>query len=86
MSLFFIFDEWSDVSDEKDTRRQADAIMDALRNPYKPRPQGEWVGGEATRQFVLHLYHKSHASHTYRTIDFGLVLLRRLRKVRRSAS
>lgn len=53
MSLFFIFDEWSDISDEKETRHQADAIMDALRNPSKPRPAIEWVGGEATSQLVL---------------------------------
>jgi len=62
MNLFFIFDEWSDNSDENDTRQQADAIMDALRNPYKPRPESEWVGGEATRQFVFHLHHKSLSS------------------------
>ncbi|KJZ76904.1 hypothetical protein HIM_03781 [Hirsutella minnesotensis 3608] len=54
MNLYFIIDEWSDVSDENETRRQADAIMDALRNPYQPRPPGEWIGGEATRQFWLH--------------------------------
>jgi Delta6-protoilludene synthase len=50
MNLFFVFDEWSDVSDEHETRRQADSIMDALRNPHKPRPAGEWVGGEVARQ------------------------------------
>lgn len=50
MNLFFVFDEWSDVSDAKETQQQADAIMDALRNPHKPRPKGEWIGGEVTRQ------------------------------------
>lgn len=49
MNLFFVIDEWSDVSDARETRYQADAIMDALRNPYKPRPKGEWIGGEVAR-------------------------------------
>jgi len=29
----------------------ANIIMDALRNPHTPRPKGEWIGGEVTRQF-----------------------------------
>lgn len=52
MNLFFIFDEWSDVSTPSETRVQAEAIMDALRNPCKPRPSDEWIGGEVTRQYV----------------------------------
>ncbi|KAK0622812.1 terpenoid synthase [Immersiella caudata] len=51
MNLFFVFDEKSDISDEYETRAQADCIMDALRNPYKPRPPGEWIGGTITQQF-----------------------------------
>ncbi|KAK1834411.1 terpenoid synthase [Podospora conica] len=51
MNLFFVFDEKSDVADEHETRYQADCIMDALRNPEKPRPAGEWVGGLITQQF-----------------------------------
>lgn len=54
MNLFFIIDEHSDVEDELVVRQMADIIKDALRNPHKPRPLGEWVGGEATRQYVLH--------------------------------
>jgi Delta6-protoilludene synthase len=50
MNLFFIIDEHSDVEGEHVVRQMADIIMDALRNPHKPRPDGEWVGGEATRQ------------------------------------
>lgn len=52
MNLFFVFDEWSDVSTPSETRVQADVIMDALRNPYKTRPSDEWVGGEVARQYV----------------------------------
>ncbi|KAK7688467.1 Delta(6)-protoilludene synthase [Cerrena zonata] len=51
MNLFFVFDEYSDVADATEVRRQADIIMDALRNPSSPRLKGEWVGGEITRQF-----------------------------------
>ncbi|KAN0078464.1 Isoprenoid synthase domain containing protein [Tylopilus felleus] len=51
MNLFFVIDEYSDVSDPSEVRKQKDAIMDALRNPHKPRPKGEWVGGEVARQF-----------------------------------
>lgn len=52
MNLFFIFDEWSDVSSAHETRVQADVIMAALREPHKPRPSDEWVGGEVTRQYA----------------------------------
>lgn len=50
MNLFFVFDEKSDISDEYETGYQADCIMDALRNPHNPRPQGEWIGGLITQQ------------------------------------
>lgn len=52
MNLFFIIDEHSDVEGEHFVRQMTNIIMDALRNPHKPRPTGEWVGGEATRQSV----------------------------------
>ncbi|KAG1847826.1 terpenoid synthase [Suillus subalutaceus] len=51
MNLFFLVDEHSDVEEEGEVRQQKDVIMDALRHPYKPRPKGEWVGGEVARQF-----------------------------------
>jgi len=50
MNLYFFFDEHSDLADAEQTRRQAETIMDALRNPHKPRPEGEWVGGLVTQQ------------------------------------
>lgn len=50
MNMFFVYDEYSDVAHEDDVQVMADIIMDALRNPHKPRPEGEWVGGEVTRQ------------------------------------
>ncbi|KAF8554246.1 terpenoid synthase [Imleria badia] len=51
MNIFFVIDEYSDVSEPYEVQKQKDAIMDALRNPHKPRPKGEWIGGEMARQF-----------------------------------
>ncbi len=59
MSLYFVIDEYSDVADTKLARIQADIIMDALRNPLKPRPAGEWVGGECTRSYWENAIHFS---------------------------
>ena len=50
MHFVFTFDEYSDRSTPAEVRRQKDAVMDAFRNPHKPRPKGEWVGGEMARQ------------------------------------
>lgn len=50
MNLVFVIDEYSDVSEPSEVQEQKDIIMDALRNPHKPRPKGEWIGGEAARQ------------------------------------
>lgn len=50
MNMFFVYDEYSDVAHEDEVQVMANIIMDALRNPHKPRPKGEWVGGEVTRQ------------------------------------
>ena len=50
MNLFFIFDEYSDIANGLEVRKQADIIMDAIRHPAFPRPEGEWVGGEIARQ------------------------------------
>lgn len=50
MNLFFIFDEHSDKSSPSEVEAQVAIIKDALHNPDKPRPEGEWLGGEVTRQ------------------------------------
>ncbi|KAG2036834.1 terpenoid synthase [Suillus americanus] len=49
--ILYVIDEYSDVSKPSDVREQKNAVMDALHNPHKPRPKGEWVGGEMMRQF-----------------------------------
>lgn len=50
MNLFFIFDEHSDKSSPSEVESQVAIIKDALQDPDKPRPEGEWLGGEVTRQ------------------------------------
>lgn len=50
MHLFFMFDEYSDKSEPAEVWQQVSIQLDALRNPGQPRPEGEWVGGEFTRQ------------------------------------
>ncbi|KAF8874007.1 terpenoid synthase [Infundibulicybe gibba] len=49
--LYFILDEYTDIADPISVRHQADIVMDALHHPHTARPAGEWIGGEATRQF-----------------------------------
>ncbi|OJA12782.1 hypothetical protein AZE42_08340 [Rhizopogon vesiculosus] len=53
INAVFVIDEYSDVSGEHEVRKQKDIVMDALRNPHKPRPDGEWIGGEVHRQWVF---------------------------------
>ncbi len=50
MHLFFMFDEHSDRSTPDEVWRQARIQMEAMDDPHTPRPEGEWVGGEFTRQ------------------------------------
>ncbi|ROV94058.1 hypothetical protein VMCG_08230 [Cytospora schulzeri] len=69
MNLFFIVDEYSDKSSPSDVWDQVSISMDALRNPQKPRPEGEWVGGEATRQFWARTYPISTSTFHRRFID-----------------
>jgi hypothetical protein len=50
MTLFYAFDEYTDVEDEFVTRQMADMVMDGLRNTDKVRPLGECPLGEIARQ------------------------------------
>ncbi|KAK5652877.1 hypothetical protein OQA88_9543 [Cercophora sp. LCS_1] len=51
MTLFYVFDEYTDVEDETVTRQMSQIIMDGLRNPNKARPEGECPLGEIARDF-----------------------------------
>ncbi|KAK4235978.1 isoprenoid synthase domain-containing protein [Achaetomium macrosporum] len=56
MHLFFMFDEYSDGrASPEEVWNQARILTDAMTYPDKPRPEGEWVGGEVARQFWLRL-------------------------------
>lgn len=50
LHLLFVFDEYTDVASPAEARKQADIVMDALRNPHLERPKGEWLGGEMMKQ------------------------------------
>ncbi|KAJ7436098.1 isoprenoid synthase domain-containing protein [Mycena galericulata] len=51
MNLFFLVEEYTDVESPAIVQEMVDIVMDALNDPHKPRPEGEIVLGEATRQF-----------------------------------
>ncbi|KAK5658142.1 hypothetical protein OQA88_2115 [Cercophora sp. LCS_1] len=55
MHLFFMFDEHSDRASPSEVWTQASIQLDAMCAPERPRPKGEWVGGEFTRQFTLRI-------------------------------
>lgn len=50
MILFFIYDEFTDNTDEDEARTYADLVTNVLRNPHIERPQGESKIAEITRQ------------------------------------
>ena len=50
MYLFFLLDEYTDRCDRIGAQMRCDPINDAFENPDKPRPDGEHVLGEMSRQ------------------------------------
>jgi len=52
MNLFYVFDEYTDIADGEGASKIRDTVMDAMRNPHKPRPEGELLVGEMAREFV----------------------------------
>ena len=52
MNLFFVIDEYTDVEDAAAVRMMVDIIIDAINNPEKPRPEGEILLGELSRQYI----------------------------------
>ncbi len=57
MNIFFVFDEYTDYASPEVTRRYADIIMDAIRNPFEPRPSGEVVLGVIAQEYDSLYYH-----------------------------
>ncbi|KAI0355477.1 terpenoid synthase [Trametes cingulata] len=52
MNVFFIIDEVTDVESPAAVRNIVEIVTDALHHPHKPRPTGEIIIGEMTRQFT----------------------------------
>jgi len=52
MNLFFVIDEYTDVEPPTVVREMVDVMIDALKNPYKPRPEGENIFGQMMKEFV----------------------------------
>ena len=50
MNVFFIIEEYTDVEPTPGVREIVRIVIDAINNPEKPRPKGETVLGEITRQ------------------------------------
>ena len=70
MNLYFVIDEHTDVDDGQVTEKKINIVKDALRNSSTPRPEGEWIGGEITRQSVIKLC-PDRCRLTVSCIDFG---------------
>ncbi|KAJ7102374.1 isoprenoid synthase domain-containing protein [Mycena belliarum] len=51
ITLFFLVDHCTDMQSEKTARQMVDIALDALNNPEKPRPEGETMLGQATKEF-----------------------------------
>lgn len=51
MIVYFIVDEYTDVEDADRAAEMVDIIIDALKNPHRPRPEGEVILGEIIKQF-----------------------------------
>jgi len=51
MHVFFLVDEYTDVESAHAVRDIVAIVLDAMHNPHHPRPEGEIIVGEITRQF-----------------------------------
>ena len=49
-NLLFAIDEYTDVQPVSVARQVADIVMDAMKNPDQPRPEGELVLGEISKR------------------------------------
>ncbi|KZT42148.1 terpenoid synthase [Sistotremastrum suecicum HHB10207 ss-3] len=69
MNAFFVFDDISDEQCASDVQKGADIIMDAIRNPYDPRPEGDSVLGEVYQSFWSRALLSSSRSAAHRFVD-----------------
>ena len=52
MNTFFLIDEKTDNEPLEVVQQRCDMCVDAVMNPHRPRPKGENILGEVTRQYV----------------------------------
>lgn len=52
MNLFYVYDEYTDISNGVGADQIRNIVMDAFHHPVKPRPEGELQLGEMAREFV----------------------------------
>ncbi|KIY64715.1 terpenoid synthase [Cylindrobasidium torrendii FP15055 ss-10] len=64
INYYFVYDELSDEKDGETVRLQAQAIMNAIRNPYAPPPENEHVLGTMARDFWRRTLEDGKASHS----------------------
>ncbi|KAJ7908006.1 terpenoid synthase [Mycena leptocephala] len=69
MAALYCFDEYTDQGDEVFVRQAADIVKDALRNPFKFRPEGEIPIGEVFRQFLARTVPLSSVSVQQRLVE-----------------
>lgn len=53
MNLFYVFDEYTDITDGNGADKIREITMDAILNPHKTRPEGECPVGAMARECVF---------------------------------
>ncbi|KAJ3491180.1 hypothetical protein NLI96_g902 [Meripilus lineatus] len=52
-NVFFIIEEFTDTQKGEEVQHVVDIVMDTLRNPHEPRPEGELLIGKIIQEFWL---------------------------------
>ncbi|KAI0677719.1 terpenoid synthase [Trametes maxima] len=76
MNEFFVIDEYTDVEPAAAVREMVEVAIDAAYHPAKPRPTGETILGEMTRQLVQRLASSSTPEATAHFLDSFSAYLR----------
>jgi len=51
--MFYVFDEYTDITDGNGADKIRAITMDAILNPHKTRPEGECPVGAMAREYVF---------------------------------
>lgn len=52
MNIFYVYDEYTDITDGEGANKIREIVLDAFRNPHKTRPEGECPVGAMAREYV----------------------------------